>query len=293
MLDRFTPANVLQMVERHYTAVADVCADVAAINNGEELYAALAFSAVFSSLTPRHNLSPINSKHHYDLYCQKFISHLPRLSNQIGYKPMIPLGTIGKMLNYLLHRDAFIRKCLDEKDHSDVTLAILDEFSDYRINKQRSLTSTEIAEYLGDALKSLHSSGLRQRVSEFIELLKSGAIKGPGNCYSRDEITLSLDAKPLIDFLIDAMRADKLKRYSRYDRHRQVRLQNEDHIEFEALMDALNMSLPMRLNQSSENKRILFFGSAQKRTIYGQSAGDYSRAMLSLFYWQSELARAI
>ena len=291
MSTRFAPSTILPLIEKHTTAVSDVCSDILSIADGSEIYGAMAFSSMFSSLTPRPNLSPINANHHYDLYCQRFFTQLPKISNQIGYKVMMPLGTIGKMINHLLHRKDFIRRCLDNKDYLSVRNAIINEFSPYRYTRGNgSLTSSEVADYLTGALSDLRGHQLRSNIEALTKMLKSGHIRGPGDCYSHDEIAYSVDPTGVIASMRSALETEKRDRYYRFERS--ISPESEDHIRFEALMDTLNVSLPLRLNSSNPKKKILFFGSQMKRKLYGFRGIDkYSRAMLSLFYWQLALSR--
>lgn len=278
----FTPASLQRIVDAHTVAVSNVCADMEAIRDGQEIIAALAFSSLFPFLTPKHNLSLSNYKHHYDIYCGHVISNLPRLSNKMGYKVILPLGTIGKMLNHIFHRQEFLDGILNSSSENQTRQIILREFENSASRSSGVLTGNDLGRFLSSRLVNLTSTPLKQRAIKLADMLSSGYLFGPGDFFSRDEILASFSSRDLWKEVYDAMYQSK--RASHYD---------DEHNRFEAVMDTFNITLPIRLNNEDGKKRVLFFGSSQKRIVYGsQDIDNFSRHMLSMLYWERALERA-
>jgi len=97
----YTPRNLLPIIHRHSESLKQVCDDLEAmLLQGREIFAACAFSGLFPFLTQRQRLTPTNQRHHYDLMCRKIFTNIAREGNALGYKPILPLGTLGKLLNH-------------------------------------------------------------------------------------------------------------------------------------------------------------------------------------------------
>lgn len=281
----FAPSSLKGNVDLHTAAVSNACNDIQAIRDGEEIIAALAFSALFSFLTPKHNLTSSNHKHHYDIFCRQSIYNLPRVSKDIGYKVILPLGTIGKLLNHVFHRKEFLDRILNSSNETQTREIILKELKDTTNFHGGGFTGHDLGRLLSSRLAGVANTPIKQNVLKLSEMFNSESLFGPGDFFTREEIISSFSSRTLWKNVHEAMYASK-----RAARHWEPR--DEAHVQFEAIMDTFNITLPIRLN-GQRNKRVLFFGSQLKRVAYGkQNVENFSRHMLSMFYWEQALDRA-